>query len=560
MRSARESQGFHGTILETQGSLAGSLLTGKTPTARSGPFAGVRMSGSLIVMAVVAIAVVLWAILNLANGWVGFAAVVPIGFRGGGEAAISLARLFAALVLILVAADTASERVRWVASGFVVLGLGQLVFGYIAPIVEDTADLNDSLYQMILVRGVAAGLFVIGLVPRIVPRFTVRTALGVGVFCVVASAGYWLLGRMDAIPALVSIDSLERAMRYEIAPMRWLTPWHWAMAALPLGLTAIAAVGAVHRHQEGVFRTWFPLSVILLAGSELHDAFWPSTYNSILMNTADVLRLAMAAVVVIGGTMELRRIASERTALLAAERERNRRLAELETLRADFTAMVAHELGHPLTAIRRLSEMLVRAEDEASLRKRGLESILRETREIDRLVDDIQVAAAIERDDFKAALRPVSLRELLRDAEDAAVAHNAERRPIVTMDDLDEGTLVMADPDRIGQVLRNLLCNAAKYSPDDAPIALRARPSCDHHVQIEVIDRGPGIAPEDRARIFEKFGRGREGTGRGEPGVGLGLYLSRRIVRAHGSDIDVCSGPGGGSIFSFELEVVETGA
>ncbi len=67
-------------------------------------------------------------------------------------------------------------------------------------------------------------------------------------------------------------------------------------------------------------------------------------------------------------------------------------------------------------------------------------------------------------------------------------------------------------------------------------------------------DRGPGIHPDDVTRIFEKFGRGRNG-GNGEvPGVGMGLYLSRRIVRAHGSDISLCSQPGAGSVFAFELE------
>ncbi len=74
-------------------------------------------------------------------------------------------------------------------------------------------------------------------------------------------------------------------------------------------------------------------------------------------------------------------------------------------------------------------------------------------------------------------------------------------------------------------------------------------------MRIEVIDRGPGIHPDDLKRIFEKFGRGRDPEGRKVAGLGLGLYLSRRILQAHGSDLVVNTGPDGGSVFGFELEV-----
>ena len=132
-----------------------------------------------------------------------------------------------------------------------------------------------------------------------------------------------------------------------------MTGWHWALAVPPLGLAVLAAVGALLRNRRGEIGGWLSLAIVLLAGSELHDSLWPSAYgNSVLMNTADVLRLAMAAVVVVGGTLELRRIASERAALLAAEKERARHLEEVASLKADFTAMVAHELGYPLSAIR----------------------------------------------------------------------------------------------------------------------------------------------------------------------------------------------------------------
>ena len=488
----------------------------------------------LVAAVVLAVGIVAWAVVNLANGWVGFAAVVPVGFRGGGEAAISLARLFAALVLVLIVADEIGGRLRWVACGFVVLGLGQLVFGYLEPIIEISPDLNKSLYEMILVRTLAGALFVIGLVPRKAPRFSLRVAMSVFLLCGACIAGYWFLKGPGLVPPMVRIESLEEAARLRIAPMSWMTGWHWVLAALPFGFAVVAAVGALSRNQRGEIGGWLPLAIVLLAGSELHDALWPSAYgNSVLMNTADVLRLAMAAVVVVGGTLELRRIASERAALLAAEKERARRLEEVATLKTDFTAMVAHELGYPLSAIRRLTEMLSRDELNPALRDRTLATIIKETDALDTLVADVQATADVERDDFRAELRPVRSGALIDDALMFTEARAADLPLETVLEGVEVHERVLADRDRIGQVLRNLLCNAAKYSPEGTRISLRAASAGGGRVRIEVADCGPGIHPDDLESIFEKFGRGRNGKDGRVSGAGLGLYLSRRIVRAH---------------------------
>jgi hypothetical protein len=165
----------------------------------------------LVAAVALAVGIAAWALVNLANGWVGFAAVVPVGFRGGAEAAISLARLFAALVLVLIVADGVGGRLRWVACGFVVLGLGQLVFGYLEPILKSATDVNDSLYQMIFVRTLAAAFFVIGLVPREAPRFSLRIAAGMFLLGCVCVARYWFLKGQGLVPPLVLVESLEEA-------------------------------------------------------------------------------------------------------------------------------------------------------------------------------------------------------------------------------------------------------------------------------------------------------------------------------------------------------------
>jgi len=496
-----------------------------------------------------------WVVVNLASGWVGFATFVPNGLRGGMEAAISLARLFAALVLVLIVADGVGARLRWLAAGFVVLGLGQFAFGYIEPILVEETSLDQALYEMILVRALAAALFVIGLVSREPPRFTVRSAVGVALVTAACVVGYVALSRWGLVPPLVMIGSLDEAARRGIAPMTWLTGWHWAVAAVPFGLAVVAGVGSLWRYRRGEIGGWVPLGIILLAGSELHDSLWPSAYgNSALLNTADVLRLTMAAVIVAGGALELKRLAAERARLLASERERARRLEELTRLKADFTAMVAHELGYPLSAIRRLTELLARDGVNPELRNRTLASILRETDALDTLVADVQAMATVERDDFRVDPHPIPVSSLVEIAVAHSEAHPEGRAPLgVSLDGLAGDELVLADRERIGQVLRNLLCNAARYSPPESPIVLRVAAAYGGRVRVEVSDHGPGIHPDDLERIFDKFARGRNGHAGSAAGVGLGLYLARRIVRAHGSDITVQSSPGAGSTFAFEL-------
>jgi signal transduction histidine kinase len=230
----------------------------------------------------------------------------------------------------------------------------------------------------------------------------------------------------------------------------------------------------------------------------------------------------------------------------------NRHLKELAVLKADFTAMVAHELDTPLAVIRGYSEMLAASELEPAERSRALDKIQAETEVLGALVDDVRAAATVEREDFAIEPQSVPVRTLLDDAAQI-VAALPGNHPLVVENTANKR--VWADPNRVGQVLRNLLSNAAKHSPENSPIELRAMPGAmPRRVRIEVVDHGFGIHPDDVKRVFEKFGRARDRYGRKVAGVGLGLYLSRRIMQAHGSDLTLNSGSEDGSVFSFELE------
>jgi signal transduction histidine kinase len=504
--------------------------------------------------------VVCWAAINLALGWVGFAVIVPVGFRGSGEAAISLARLFAAGVLILMATGGEGSRLRWIAAGFAVLGSGQLLFGYLEPILDSATGVNDALIQMVLVRTLGAALIVVGLLPSTVPRLTRGGAIAGGLVWVATFASYWLLKALDLIPELVRIESLDDAARERIAPMSWLTGWHWLLAAIPLGLAIVAAAGASRLQARGHVGAWLPLSIVLLAGSEVHDALWPSAYGTtILFTSADFLRLAMAAVVVAGGTLELRHIAANRADLLAAERRHAQRLEELAILKRDLTATIAHELGHPLSGIRRLAEVLRRDGIDPATRQQMLVALIRETDTLDHLVADVQDTASLESGVLAMRIRPVAIGSIFDDARSTLDTFHRDPPVVLELHGIDVESRVDADRERVGQVLRNLVCNAEKFSPPGTRIAIEAHPTATRRVRFAVVDEGPGIPPADAGRIFEKFSRGQDATSRQIPGAGLGLYVSRRIARAHGSDLGLAGNPGGGSVFHFDLRLCGRG-
>jgi signal transduction histidine kinase len=249
---------------------------------------------------------------------------------------------------------------------------------------------------------------------------------------------------------------------------------------------------------------------------------------------------------------ERRRREAERETLLAFEQAQSRRLQEVVALKADVTAMIAHELGGPLAAMRRLVDMLASGELSPAGQTQAVATLRAETHTLTALFADVQATATVERDDVAVQIGPVPVRTLL--AAGAAFAGTLPGdHPLATTITTEER--VWADAERIGQVLRHLLSNAAKYSPAGAPIELRATRRGER-VRIEVADQGPGIHPADMAQIFEKFGRGRDQVERKVAGAGLGLYLSQRIIRAHGGELTVDSTPGTGSVFGFELRVV----
>jgi PAS domain S-box-containing protein len=241
----------------------------------------------------------------------------------------------------------------------------------------------------------------------------------------------------------------------------------------------------------------------------------------------------------------------ERATMLASERAYTKQLRELAALREDLSKVVAHELRSPVAALRIMATALGTGALSPNDASAMIAAIHGQIDQLDRLITDVTDAAAAERENVSVQLHSVPLTILISGA--AAYARSALGDRPFSVGPVQEA-LVWCDPERISQVLQNLLDNIAKHTPPGTPVQLRTR-LLNNHARIEVADGGPGISADDLPKIFEKFGRGREATDRQRPGLGLGLYVSRQIVEAHGAELTVEPAPNGGTVFAFDLRV-----
>lgn len=249
------------------------------------------------------------------------------------------------------------------------------------------------------------------------------------------------------------------------------------------------------------------------------------------------------------------------TSLRDAERERARALAELrESLKArdDFLRIAAHELRSPLTPllvqIGTLRKMVEDAEEPIAPGSliRPLELAERSTLRIGRLIDELLDVSRVTVGRLQLELEEADLAQLVHDAIERRRPELERARCELKVDVRGKATGVM-DRTRIEQVIENLLTNALKYGAGK-PVEVEVE--ADDWLRVSVKDNGIGIAPADQARIFERFER--LVSSRHYGGFGLGLWIARQIVEAHGGRIEVESEPGKGSRFTLVLPRVAT--
>ena len=221
-------------------------------------------------------------------------------------------------------------------------------------------------------------------------------------------------------------------------------------------------------------------------------------------------------------------------------------------LQADFVATVSHEFRSPLTSMKHLLEMLeqgaVTSEDR---RHRYYQVLSGETERLRRLVENLLNFRRMEAGKAEFRFEPVDAVDLIeRVAADFRAQLASSDRLVVSADA--HGVRVGADREAMSRALWNLLDNAAKYSPESAPIHLDLAAD-DRHVRISVRDHGPGIPPAERKQIFKRFYRGADTMKSGVKGTGIGLATVHLIVRAHHGEIHLDTPPGNGCTFTIVL-------
>ena len=242
---------------------------------------------------------------------------------------------------------------------------------------------------------------------------------------------------------------------------------------------------------------------------------------------------------------------------LAQTQQQVRVLEESDRLRTDLLANVSHELRTPLGSILTGATDLLENTALPQRLRPDVESVAREARRLERLVSDLLDMARIEGHALTLNAVDLDLGEALTAA--AARLRRASPQRVVTIS-LPQGDLeVLADWDRLGQILDNLLQNADRHAPVGTPITLEAAAGKRSMVVTRVIDQGPGVAAELRERIFERFVRGPGAEGVGDHGsarggTGLGLAIVRGLVEAHAGRVWVEDpAPGEGGCFAFTL-------
>lgn len=237
-------------------------------------------------------------------------------------------------------------------------------------------------------------------------------------------------------------------------------------------------------------------------------------------------------------------------------------LIEVDRLKSEFVATVSHELRTPMTSIKGYVDiMLMGAAGEMSGEQlRFLEVVQQNTERLTILVNDLLDLSRIEAGQVKLEHLPIELDRLIEESmEEIQRLSRAENKALKMMIDIPkELPSVAGDPDRVSQILINLLNNAYYYTPSDGQIKIQAR-CVGEEIQVDIRDTGVGIPPSEQDRIFERFYRGDNHMVYASSGTGLGLSIVQKLIQMHHGRIWVQSSgiPGEGSIFSFTLPIYE---
>ncbi|MBS1883681.1 MAG: HAMP domain-containing histidine kinase [Actinobacteria bacterium] len=233
---------------------------------------------------------------------------------------------------------------------------------------------------------------------------------------------------------------------------------------------------------------------------------------------------------------------------------------QLDRMKDEFVLTASHELRSPLTSVQGFAELLMMERDSLTQRQvETVEIILDNCRHLVRLLNDLLDLARSDAGRLAIRPQPVRLAPLIEDVVRTMRAQTESSEQSLTEKIDPNLPLIEAEPDRIRQILVNLVTNAHEYSPERASIEVTARVASDA-VVINVTDDGPGIPPAQMEHIFERFVRGDAGLTQRVGGTGLGLAIAKSLVELHGGSIAVDSEVGRGSTFTVTLPPAPAGS
>ena len=356
---------------------------------------------------------------------------------------------------------------------------------------------------------------------------------------VAAGLGYYL-GNHLLLSLVRGLSEGRSPWRIWAGHYRWLWP-HYAVLG---GLAVVVAYGYEVFGATGVLALMAPVGMMHLAIRQYVDRTTSSIRQLETLNGELQDEIAH------------RRAAEEENARLAREAARVAALEELSRLKSEFISIASHELRTPLTGILGFSELLTSNDpglpDED--RQRFQRLVFQQAEQLAALVDNLLDVSRIE--SGRVTLEPITLDldealwPILESARQSAPRHT------LSSDLAPSARWVRADPDKVRQILANLVSNAIKYSPEGGPVTVTTRAEPDRsRVRIAVADHGLGIPADQLERIFDRFQRVDAPATRGIRGTGLGLFIVRELVELHGGTIQVESEVGKGSVFLFTLPI-----
>ena len=305
-------------------------------------------------------------------------------------------------------------------------------------------------------------------------------------------------------------------------------------------------------------------AVIARLERELSGSIGAASAHALVNRIADRQSLGMTELIDIADETQQMLETANQLAEKSAELERtaaqlraaNERLRTLDAQKDEFLGQLSHELRTPMTSIRSFSEILMDEEGVTDAERRRFVSIINEeSQRLTRLLDELLDISRLEGGTIDLQLETIEVPEAVGKALDAVAGMTRDAGVTVTAESGRAGMMVRANPDRLRQVLINLVSNAVKYNTAPQPEARLRVAEHGPMACVDVVDNGGGVTRAEAAIIFEKFARG--GRAARSSGAGLGLPISRAIMRAMGGDLTVEFAPDGTSFFRLRMPRVD---